>query len=221
MSPETLKPLTDEQVRRYSLKSPERGYPLLPLGRRLTMSREAWDAMAAANHIVIPNNPRYYITDHPNRLNSEHPERVLAPISESNPPAPEQNALWDSMGLLRDTLGRPLHPRAKQLLTTPNHKDVYARMTFLDDIWVPPKGFKRDTAHAWGMECFSSAYSFDEDDSDLRNLKLAPLPTEKDAIDAALWDIPTIQERKNDIMETHFEMIMANEVRIEAIRKGL
>ena len=297
MSHNTLTLLTDEQIYKYSMKAPERGYPLLPVGRRLTIPREQWYQMVAVGEIVIPDDPRYYITDHPNRVLSKKPEQVRAPITVDNPPTPEQEAQWDIMGLKRDTLRRPLHRRAEQLLTTPGvgmytgpgfhysegpqrmgnllfrvlregrphyalscsirargpvwgapggYFDYYERqdrdirdtalheayeecgiprelcnqMTFLEEVQTEPKGFKRDTLHAWGEESFSSVYNLDDSNPDLRRLQLHPIDTEE-AIATEFWDLPTIHRRKEDIMSTHYEMIQDNERRLRDVLRVL
>ncbi|HJQ08200.1 MAG TPA: NUDIX domain-containing protein [Candidatus Saccharimonadales bacterium] len=113
MSYENLTPLTQEEIERIGVKESEPGYP--PLSNRLIVPRDQWDQMVAENSIIIPDDPAYHITDHPNRRNVAEDQRDdIATVGR--PMSAGLVAYWKSLGLHVDTAGRPLHPRAAEVL---------------------------------------------------------------------------------------------------------
>lgn len=92
-------------------------YASLSGGERLIIDPAEWDAMVARGEIEIPDGP-WSITDHPNRTNAD--SNQISPIYTIDRPVPfDQTRLWRAAGLLVDTAGRALHPRAGQVLTGP------------------------------------------------------------------------------------------------------
>ena len=103
---ETYPPLDHVEIERGRFKVPS-SY----LGDKLIISRENWNTMVQNEEIIIPEGS-WGITDHPSR---QHP--ASDPIyTATHPMSPEQIARWHSLGLRTDTVGRPLHPRAAEVL---------------------------------------------------------------------------------------------------------
>jgi 8-oxo-dGTP pyrophosphatase MutT (NUDIX family) len=109
-----LEPLSAEEIARIAAKEDYPHYPLK--SSRLRYTRQKWRSMCARG-IVIPDDARYHITAHPNRLNAD-PARLTPIYDNAHPMSPGQATQWRSLGLMIDTAGRPLHPHAGQLLTT-------------------------------------------------------------------------------------------------------
>lgn len=108
-------PFSAAELAENSVKLPERGYP--PIDKRLQLPLAVWNNMVQSGEITIPDGP-WHITNHPNRQKAE--EHLLDDIAtEESPMSAQQITHWKNLGLLVDTAGRPLHPRAAQLLTTP------------------------------------------------------------------------------------------------------
>jgi ADP-ribose pyrophosphatase YjhB (NUDIX family) len=113
---EHLSPLTAVEIERLRVKQPARGYP--PPEDRLIIERQELNRMVAAGRIVIPDDPRYHITDYRRGRTPEEGAVVDAIVTAENPMGEEQVRRWHELGLRTDTAGRPLHPRALELLPT-------------------------------------------------------------------------------------------------------
>jgi ADP-ribose pyrophosphatase YjhB (NUDIX family) len=277
MAYENLERLSTRELKRARLQTPERGYP--PIANRLYIPPGTWEKMVKRQEIVIPEGP-WSISDHPNRRGqSKHLLDAIA--TASNPMDAARVQQWQRLGLLVDTAGRPLHPRAKQLLTTagvgmftqPGFHYKYGpqrlgnlglrkqragiveyavvavqrstvkwslpggyanpQETTLDaafregfeeagierkmlgkiatrELFSPPKGFKRDTLHAWGEEWFTFVTS--KDNPGMEGINLRPRDTAE--VIAATWMGLAEIERRPDFITTHRNMILAQEGRL-------
>ena len=115
MGYEQLTPLTPVEIEEIRYGPVDANYPLPE--DRLIIAGSDWRRMVASGRIEIPDDPRYHITDHPNRRDVSADK--LDPIATvDNPLDPELTEYWRSSGLLIDTAGRPLHPRAAELFPT-------------------------------------------------------------------------------------------------------
>lgn len=280
-----ITPLSAAELSKNSVKSPEPGYP--PINVRLYLPPITWDRMVHSGEIAIPDGP-WHIKDHPNRQKQSNQSLLDAIATEASPMSAEHKARWRSLGLLTDSAGRPLHPRAAQLLTKPgvgmftgpgfhyrygpqrmgnlglrrkrNGTVEYAmaavqRSTLkwgmpggyadageaVDDaafregceevgierhklgalivraaVLSPPKGFKRDTLHAWGEEWFTFAQS--QDNPGLDGLELLPHDDEE-VVDVAWVSVEDVRLSLQDgsaydIMDTHAKMILGHEAEL-------
>jgi 8-oxo-dGTP pyrophosphatase MutT (NUDIX family) len=89
-------------------------YP--PNDARLKMTSRQWRDGLSSDILVIPEGP-WSITDHPTRQRADRP---ISPIYTEDNPVPEYLVeQWRAVGLKVDTVGRPLFPRAKQVLAGP------------------------------------------------------------------------------------------------------
>ncbi|HEU5122312.1 MAG TPA: NUDIX hydrolase, partial [Candidatus Saccharimonadales bacterium] len=249
------------------IKPPEEGYP--PIEYKLEIPRLALHVMWQSNHIEIPDGP-WHITNHPNRQRPEVQHRIEPIATKERPMSTARQQHWDMLGLRKDTAGRPLHPRALQLLGTAGvgmftgpgfhytygpqrmanlgakrirgNKTEYAVVrkhgkkdwslpggyaepyhATIEDaafhegwqeagldrrqmghvamrtIFSPPKGFRRDTLHAWGEEYFTFVASYNN--PALEGVELAVYDT-KEIADARWMDLETIITTE-DFVETH------------------
>lgn len=233
--------------------------------------------MLKDEEIVIAEGP-WSVMDHPNRQDPSI-QHLLDPIHTiGNPMNEEQAEHWRQLGLLVDTAGRPLHPRAAQLLTTPNvgmftgpgfhytygpqrmgnlglrrvqnsmveyavtavqrgnltwglpggyaetgesveeaafregNEEAGIAKEQLGEVVArtvisPPKGFKRDTLHAWGEEWFTFLSVADQ--QILGDMELNPIDT-LEVVDAAWMSLDTIKTEPG-FMSTHLKMILGHE----------
>lgn len=111
MQHELLAPLSDQQLAECIDKVPD-DYPDPSL--KLVLTPAQWRAIEESG-FVIPEGA-WTISDHPRRRESN------APLYTAENPVPQEMvAYWQRIGLRTDALsGLPIHPRAEQLLTTPN-----------------------------------------------------------------------------------------------------
>lgn len=281
MTYENIAPLSVAELAENNAKRPERGYP--PLKDRLYIPPDAWNSMVGNNEITIPDGP-WHIVDHPNRQTPEAQGLLDDIATEASPMPAERTADWRNAGLRVDTAGRPLHPRAAQLLTTrgvgmftgpgfhyrygpqrmgnlglrrerngtveyamsavqrstlkwgmpggyanagetvdaaafrEGYEEVGVERKALGVLLVrtvltPPKGFKRDTLHAWGEEWFTFARSFNN--PELEGVELATYD-EQEVVAVAWVSVDDVRlslrgESPYDIMSTHARMILKNE----------
>jgi hypothetical protein len=77
----------------------------------------------------------------------------------------------------------------------------------LRTVLSPPKGFKRDTLHAWGEEWF--IFPRVEDPFITDEIKLQPYDTEE-VVDTAWMNLELIKHRP-EFMNTHHKMILGHE----------
>lgn len=117
MGYENIAPLTEAQLAVEIVKPPERDYPSLAC--KWETSPAHWEDMVRSGEIWIPDGGPWHIARHPNRMKPEAVGRTEPLATPDSPISEERVAQWHKMGLLTDTLGRVLHPRAAQLLTTP------------------------------------------------------------------------------------------------------
>jgi len=113
---ESLPPLTSGEIGDVYRKF-DPHYVEFSGNERLIIPAADWRAMVAAGAIEIPEGP-WSITEHPNRL-AANPHNLSPIYTAENPVPVEQTRLWQAAGLLVDTAGRALHPRAEQMLTGP------------------------------------------------------------------------------------------------------
>lgn len=111
-------PLTNDELEVAKKRLPDADYPSLECRQLMTIPWDKWVDMRDNGQIFIPDDGPWHITDHPNRQQTERP--VTPIVTADNPMSAEQVAQFRLQGVrLFDTLWRPLHPRAEQLLTTP------------------------------------------------------------------------------------------------------
>ena len=278
---QNVAPLPVEELAAGRSKPPERDYP--PLANRLCIPPDHWAKMIQNNWIEIPDDPRWHITNHPNR---NKPSELIDPIATAeNPLSDDHIQQWEALGLRHDTAGRPLHPRAEQLLTTHGvgmftgpgfhyrygpqrvgnlgirrerngtveyavtlvHRscDVWGmpggyantgetvqdaafregfeeagiQRTLLGDLMIrelfsPPKGFRRDTLHAWAEEWFTFAASRDNPELQEVDLEVHDIA---EVLEAAWMTVAAIENESN-FMGTHRHMIMEHEQYLRSLR---
>lgn len=285
MTYENIEPFSSAELAENRVKALEPGYP--PLEAKLVIPASDWERMVWTGGIIISDDGPWHILNHPNRQKAQKGSRD--PRASVNHPMPGKYVRhWQELGLLVDTAGRPLHPRASQLLTTlgvgmytgpgfhyrygpqrmgnlglrrERHgiveyamsavrrstlkwglpggyananetvEDAAFRKAFeevgvkraalgalsvREAILSPPKGFKRDTLHAWGEEWFTFAHS--RHDPGLDGVTLAPLDAEE-VVDVAWVSTDEVRlslkdKSKYDIIGTHAKMILQNEERL-------
>jgi ADP-ribose pyrophosphatase YjhB (NUDIX family) len=278
-------PFSAAELVENSVKLPERGYP--PIEHRLYLSPAVWNDMVHSDEITIPDGP-WHITNHPNRQRSEAQNLLDGIATEESPMSAQQIAHWQSLGLLVDTAGRPLHPRASQLLTTQGvgmftgpgfhyrygpqrmgnlglrrerngiveyamsavqrstlkwgmpggyakageavdaaafregYEEVGVEQRALGALSIraavlsPPKGFKRDTLHAWGEEWFTFVRS--HDNPELDGIEL--ITHDEQEVAEVAWvsvdDVRlSLQDRSSyDIIGTHAKIILKHEAEL-------
>lgn len=268
-----------------SAKLPERGYP--PTKDRLYLPPTTWNDMVHNGEVTIPDGP-WHITSHPNRQRPEVQGLLDGIATEDSPMSAEHITRWQGMGLLVDTAGRPLHPRASQLLTTPGvgmftgpgfhyrygpqrmgnfglrrerngvveyamsavrrstlkwgmsggytnvgetvdaaafregyeevgvERKALGALSVRATVFSPPKGFKRDTLHAWGEEWFTFVRSLDNPGLDGVELITHD---EHEVAEVAWVSVDDVRlslrdQSPYDIMGTHAKMILKNEVEL-------
>lgn len=280
-----ITPLSAAGLSENSVKLPERAYP--PISDRLYLPPTAWHEMVQSGEITIPEGP-WHISDHPNRQ-KQSSQNLLDPIATEESPMPAEHiARWRNLGLMVDSAGRPLHPRAAQLLTTrgvgmftgpgfhyrygpqrmgnlglrrerngvveyamsavrrstlkwgmpggyaeagetvdaaafrEGYEEVGIEIEALGTlstraaILSPPKGFKRDTLHAWGEEWFTFVRSLDNPALDGTELVVHDENEVLEVAWVSLGDIRlSLQDKSSyDIMGTHAKMILKNEAEL-------
>lgn len=83
--------------------------------RKLVIPEKKWKAMVENDQIVIEEGP-WSVTEHAGRNHPKNKHLVEPFYTEDNPMSEEQVRRWHELGLLTDTAGRPLHPRAEEVL---------------------------------------------------------------------------------------------------------
>jgi 8-oxo-dGTP pyrophosphatase MutT (NUDIX family) len=295
MSYEKMPPLTRKELKEGRNKTPEKDYP--DKKHRLTLTPRQWAEMVQLDsstgrrpNLVIPEGPHSAV-NHPNYLKANPRERdPVATID--NPLGEEWLDKWNELGIeFVDTANRPLHPRAKQLLTAPDlgmftqlgfhrrygpaqmgnlgvwrerdgvveyvvtvverggkptiglpggyrdpgDKDIVetALREGFEEAGTPrtrkklgvkavhtvisyPKGFKRDTLHAWGEEYFSFVELHDPQASHIPKLHVND---RSERVLEALWMSVEAIETDQRVMQTHRERVLDNEARLGRRRK--
>ena len=85
--------------------------------QKLVIPEKEWKAMVKNGEIVIEEGP-WSVTQHAGRNHPKNKHLVEPFYTEDNPMSENQIKHWHGLGLLTDTAGRPLHPRAEEVLPT-------------------------------------------------------------------------------------------------------
>jgi|GEM_PF-6826385 len=114
--------LTSSEATELIGKQPVKGYP--PRENRLQYKPEVWrqllnDARKHDNRIDIPDGGPHFADTYGAATRMRRSSEMDVIVTREQPLPEKRVAEWRKLGLLVDTTGRPLHPRAEQVLTHP------------------------------------------------------------------------------------------------------